>query len=105
MRVVRSRLVSAILVFALVVVSSPAYAAKNSGVITPMVTGGISVSPNPYDPTSGQTLSVTWSYDTIPHPTLITVSGPVSASYTTYGNLGTNTFSFGSPQWPDEATP
>ncbi|MHB9058850.1 MAG: hypothetical protein ACYC53_08520, partial [Bacillota bacterium] len=73
MKFARSRLVSAILVFALVVVSSPAYAAKNSGGITPLATTGVSVSPNPYDPTSGQTLTVTWSYDTIPHSTLITV--------------------------------
>ncbi len=83
------------------VVSSPAYAAKAGGGIVPLATTGVSVSPNPYDPTSGQTLTVTWAYDTIPHTTLITVSGPVSESYVTYGGLGTNTYPLGCPDWPD----
>ncbi len=100
-RLARSRLIALLIVVATLLASSPAYAGSKGGTITPLSTTGVTVSPNPYDPTSGQSLTVYWSYDTVAHSTLITVSGPMSLSYLTYGSVGLNSFSFGSPQWPD----
>ncbi|MHB8928455.1 MAG: hypothetical protein ACYC9Q_12540 [Bacillota bacterium] len=54
MKFARSRLVSVILILALTVVPSPVDAARDKGGIAPLSTVGVSASPNPYDPTSGQ---------------------------------------------------
>ncbi|HEY3314277.1 MAG TPA: DUF6531 domain-containing protein [Bacillota bacterium] len=97
----RRRILAALVVVAMLMTSGPAFAARPGGGITPQATTGVSVSPNPYDPTAGQALVVSWSYDTIDHQTTISVSGPVNDSFPAYGHVGTNSYIIGLPQWPD----
>lgn len=80
----------------------PMATAASIGDIGPLATIGISVTPNPYDPTSGQHLYVSWTYEDLPHETTIiiqTASGGIP--YGTYGDQGRNTADLGVVNLPD----